>query len=309
MVRFPVVDSALEGFRVTREQPLSVAAWAGWLFVGGLAGDALLTAPGMGELGRLARAAPGALTPVEITAFGRALAGAWPAVLAFLAVSYGVGVVFYTAVLRAVFEPTARGRSYFMRVGRDEARQLALALAVLVLLFAVSLLVAAALDGVMGLGQALGPIAGPPLAAFGVAAVVGALAYPLLRLSLAPPATFAARKFRLVDTWAMTRGFALPLLGVYALALLLSAVVYFLATVIVAALTLSIAAALGGGMESVRAMTQPDVSSLAALFSAPSLLAVALGAAVSAPVYVVTAAAGAAAYRSLAAGRLAPARA
>ena len=56
-------------------------------------------------------------------------------------------------------------------------------------------------------------------------------------------------------------------------------------------------------MGAIRAMTQPDTSSLPALFSPPSLLAMVLGAAISAPIYVVTAAAGAAAYRRIAGGR------
>ena len=301
MLRLPVVDSALEGFRITRERPLAVAAWAGWLLAGAVLGDALLTAPGLQALHGLSQA-PGAVSEAQVMEVGAAATRAWPLVLSLMAVSYAFAVVFFTAVQRAVFEPAAQGRTFYLRLGRDEGLQLALALLVLLSLLGYSLLLSAVVGAAISLAAAAGPVAGPPVQAFAVGLMAAALLYPAVRLSLAPAATFAARRLRLFDTWPLTRGLFWPLLGVYAVALLLTFVVYFLALVIVAALTSTLALASGGGVGAIRAMTQPDTSSLPALFSPPSLLAMVLGAAISAPIYVVTAAAGAAAYRRIAGG-------
>lgn len=300
MLRLPVVDSALEGFRITRERPMAVAVWAAWLLAGGLLGDALLTAPGLQPLTQLAQAPPGIASEAQVRAVGAALTRAWPLMLALMAVSYASSVVFFTAVLRAVFEPAAQGRTFYIRLGRDEALQLALALFVLVALFVYCLLVSTLAKLAISLATMAGPLAGPPMQGFALALMTAALLYPAVRLSLAPAATFAARRIRLFDTWSLTRGQFWRLLGVYATALMLSAVVFFLALVIADAVILALALASGGGKDAVNAMQKPDLSSLPALFSAPSLVALALGAAISAPIYVVTAAAGAAAYRRLA---------
>lgn len=300
MNRLPVVDSALEGFRVTRERPLAVAAWAGWLLLGALAGDMLLTAPGMARL--MAMAHPTPAMGADLGATGEMAAAAarvWPALLALLVVSYGFAVVFYTAVLRAVFRPGEAGRTLYLRLGRDEARQVALAVLLLVGFVVYALVVSALAALVITLAQAAGPPAGPMLAAVALGLMAAALLYPAVRLSLAPSAAFASGRIDLRQAWADTRGLFWPLLAVYLLALALSALVYVLATVIVAALAFAIAAAGGGGVEAVRGMTQPDVSSLAALFAPASLLSVVFGAAIGAPVYVVTAAASAGAFRNL----------
>ena len=300
MLRLPVVDSALEGFRITRERPLAVAAWAGWLLVGGLLGDALLTAPALQPLTQLSQAPPGAPSEAQVRAVGAAVTRAWPLMLSLMVVSYASAVVFFTAVMRAVFDPAAQGRTFYIRLGRDEGLQLLLALLVLLALFAYSLLVSTLAGAAISLATLAGPLAGPPVQAFALALMAAALLYPAVRLSLAPAATFTARRIRLFDTWSLTRGQFWRLLGVYATALMLAAVVFFLALVIADALIFSLAMASGGGTDAVKAMQRPDLSSLPALFSAPSLVALALGAAISAPIYVVTAAAGAAAYRRLA---------
>lgn len=302
MLRLPVVDSALEGFRITRERPLAVAAWAGWLLVGGALADALLTAPALQPLTQLSQTTPVAPSEAQVAQLGAAMTRAWPLMLSLMVVSYASAVVFFTAVMRAVFEPAAQGRTFYLRLGRDEGLQLLLALLALLALFGYSLVVSTVARGLIGLAALAGPVAGPPVQAFSLGLMAAALLYPAVRLSLAPAATFAARRIRLFDTWPLTRGQFWPLLGVYLTALLLAAVVFFLALVIADALIFTLALASGGGTDAVRAMQKPDLSSLAALFSAPSLVALAIGAAISAPIYVVTAAAGAAAYRRLAGG-------
>ena len=301
MLRPPVVDSALEGFRITRERPLAVAVWAAWLLVGGVLGDALLTAPALAPLVQLSQSAPSAPTEAQVEAIGAAATHAWPLMLSLMAVSYASAVVFFTAVLRAVFTPAAAGRTFYIRLGRDEALQLGLALMAVAALFLYALVVNTAARLVIGLAGAAGPVAGPPVQALALALTAVVLIYPLVRLSLAPAATFTAGRIRLFDTWALTRGQFWRLLGVYVVAVLLAAVVFFLALVIADALIFTLALASGGGGEAIRAMQRPDLSSPAALFSAPSLVALVIDTAIKAPIYVVTAAAGAAAYQRLAA--------
>lgn len=297
MFRLPIIDSALEGFRITRERPWAVGVWAAWLLVGTVLGQMLLTLPGMQELSKLGQTPPGQFTPVQLAALGAAAARVWPAMLAVTVLSYGFTVVVYTAVVRAVFAPQVRDRLFFLRLGPDELRQLLLALMVLGVLLGY----AVAVQMLVALATATGPIAGPPLAAFVLASAVATLIVVGVRLSLAPAATFAARRVRLFDTWKMTRGLSWPLIGVYATALGLAAVIYFLALVIVAALTSTLALVTGGGIEAIRAMTRPAATSLPALFAWPSVIAMVLSAAVGTPISVVTSAAGVAAYRRIAA--------
>ncbi|MBE7219285.1 MAG: hypothetical protein INR64_12500 [Caulobacteraceae bacterium] len=300
MFRLPIIDSALEGFRITRERPWAVVAWAVWLLVGGPTGvlcEMLATLPGMQVLQQLP--SPTSAQPEQLAAASAAVARVWPAMLAFTAVGYGFTLVSFTAVMRAVFSPERRDRFFYLRLGPDELRQLALAMIVLGLLLAYAVVV----QLVVAAAGAAGPVAGPPLAAFLLAFAFGALVVAALRLSLAPAATFAARRVRLFSTWKLTRGLVWPLLGVYVSALGLAVVVFFLALVVAEGLTGLLAFATGRGIDGMIAMLKPDTSSLPALFSWPSVMALVLSAAINTPIWVVTSAAGVAAYRRIAAAR------
>lgn len=299
MFRLSVADSALEGFRITREKPAAVAVWAVLVFVGALLSGALMTAPGVTDLMLLARSrSPAAPDPAQTAAVVAALARGWPQMLALTVVNFAVSVVLYTAVLRAVFAPSASERGFYLRLGPDEGRQALLAFLALLAWLGYALLVSTVAGALIAVAATAGGV-GVLLGALVVALLTVALIYPLVRLSLAPAATFTARRVRLFDTWGATRGLFWPLVGVYLMALALAFLVYFLLLLIVAAAAFVVAALSGGGLEAVPNLLQPDTSSLPGLLSPFSLLAMAFSAVVTTPATVVVMASAAGAWRQI----------
>ena len=63
MIRFSVADTALEGFRLTRENPAAVGVWAALTFVANLAGQLMVIANGQGAALIEAGAWAGPTTP------------------------------------------------------------------------------------------------------------------------------------------------------------------------------------------------------------------------------------------------------
>lgn len=300
MTRLPVVDCALEGFRVTRERPAAVAVWGAWLLLSTLATNAVVAASGLGPVLDQMGAQAGRTDPAAAQATLSALSRGAPALLALLVISYGFGIVFYTALLRAVLSPAEAGRTFFLRAGADEARQLGLLLFALVALLAYATALAVASGLLIALAAAAGP-AGQLLSAAVVAGLFIALLYPVVRLSLAPAATFQAKRIVLFRSWRLTRGRFWPMLSTYALALGLAALVWLLAVIVFGALGFAVVLAMGGGLDALRDAMRPDVSSLPALFSPASLTALVFSAFMGALIYVVTAAPGPAVHRALAA--------
>jgi hypothetical protein len=149
------------------------------------------------------------------------------------------------AIFRAYLEP-GQSRHGYLRLGRAE---LSLAL----VLIAFSLLGLAYLFAVLfvfDLSLILGgSIRGGPGALFhlGLAAVLmAAVVYPAVRLSLALPMTFAARRVRIFDSWRLTRGRFWPLFGAYVLSLVYVVLTGLAALVLFAVLAWGISRALGG---------------------------------------------------------------
>jgi hypothetical protein len=93
--------------------------------------------------------------------------------------------------------------------------------------------------------------------ALGLLAAVGLMLMLAVRLSLAPPLTFATGRIDLFGSWALTRGRAGRILGAYALTLALVALVYFLSALVVAAVGAVLA---GGDLQTVD--KTPDATSL-----------------------------------------------
>jgi hypothetical protein len=128
--------------------------------------------------------------------------------------------VLYAAIFRAVLEPANSG-FFYLRLGKDELWQALLFLCLCVL----------AVFGVFGLalgggalgaaGFFLGKLAPEPWTGWVQALAVGAVVVTVLvlvlwvslRLSLAMPMTFAEKKFRLFESWGLTKGQSWRLLG------------------------------------------------------------------------------------------------
>ena len=274
-IRFPVVDSALEGFRVTRERPGAVALWALALFAANLVLLSAVVALGLGPVfAEINPLQTGPLRP-ELVARIEA-AGPWlPGLLAaFLAVN----AVLYTAVLRAVIEPDD-ARFGYLRLGFQELRQLGLWLYALAPLTGLQVLLLAVETMAQAAGRALEPDAGRLVLAAVAAATFVALFYPLVRLSIAPAMTFHARKVRLFSAWSLTRGQFWGMVGSYVVAALLALAVVLLTTVVIAPLISVIATLVGAGPEVLQRIARPlDLRSLSSFLMPETLIALATNA-------------------------------
>lgn len=267
---FSPTDAAFEGFRLTREKPLTVLV--GWplvfLVAIGLMIAALLAAigpAGLQELQAVTTSAEASKNPAAaFAAIGR-MAGVLllvvPLALLFSAMTYG-------AVFRAVLRPQEGGFFYF-RLGGDELRLL-LVNFVLSLLFGIVALIAFAVLGVIagltgaGANQSGGALVGV------VGGIVLALAFIwiAIRLSLALPITFVEKRIAIFDSWSLTKGRFWPLLGMALLAIVFVVVVSFLGSLVSGALV----ALTGGGFAALAEVQKPDLADLAPSLALPLIL-------------------------------------
>lgn len=197
------VGRILEGaFGVFRDHFIAVAIWGGIYLACNLA-------LAMAMLPLLGAAADPALAQDPATALS-AMGPIW-----LLGLLLGViGVVLYTAAMRAVLRPQAGGVA-FLRLGMDELRTLGLLvlflIASFVLSFGASLIVGlfigglAAGSGSMALTATLSVIVG--------LAVFGALIYLVVRFSLAFPLTLHRGAFAIGEAWRLSRGHFWTLFG------------------------------------------------------------------------------------------------
>jgi hypothetical protein len=229
---------------------------------------------------------------------------ALPPLCVFLLLSMASYAVIYSATLRAVLTPGDRAFAS-LRLSMVEARQFVLALGVFGLAFGY----------VFVLSLVLGPLAAlTPVPAQGALTSllwgggVFGLLYGAVRLSLAPAMTFAEGRVRLFSSLALTRGAFNPLMGAYAIALVLTVVVGALVLVILLLAALAVATALGGagGVKGVMDFLQPARSAAPVPVTAAELLRPGeiVNAAASAILftlaYVILSAPGAAIYRAVA---------
>ena len=303
MIRFPPVDAAIEGFRVTREHPAPVLIWASLFLAFNLLSQAVVVGAGLAPvLEEIRRLGPDAGASVVMAAMQSS--GGWFLLL------FGLSVIGYvivsTALLRAVLDPS-RERFGFVGLGLDEARQLGL----MVLIFVCTLVYAFACQLVSGVVVAAGGALPPALRALLKAAVLATLflafLYPAVRLSLAPSMTFADRRISLFRSWALTAGQFWGLFGAYVLATVLAVLVLLLSLVIFAALGLGLKAATNGAFDVVT-MATPSSLTLESLL-APNLLVVfAFNAISTALMFVLTGSVAPAAFRLLSGRAGEPAR-
>lgn len=246
---FSATDAAFEGFRVVRRKPTVLLWWTGAY----LAFMALIVVIGIGPLVAMMGAMEtleGATspTPEDMAPFMAALAG-----VMVLLVPLGLlsGAVLNAAVARSVLEPQKSAFGY-LRVGADELRVLAVTLVLAILAFVGF--------GVMSLAG--GVIAGVAAAALGdmgwiVAflvglALVGVGVWVAARLCLAVPITLAERRIAIFDSWRVTKGRTLPIIGMAILAFIMTIVVSILFSIMLFPVTLGFG--LSGGWEELAQM-------------------------------------------------------
>lgn len=252
---FSATDCAFEGFRLTRRAPVAVLAWAGayavffgLLFL--LVGPHFVTVLSViTEIQAQGRSEP-SMEDMEqlMRAYGVIIAWGAPLGLLFSA-------VISTAVARSVMRPDDRKFGY-LRLSKDELRVLGASLIVALIMFAVSFV------GFMAVSLlAAGAMAVPALwlaVVLLALAVLGAMAWLSVRLSLVVPATFAEGRIAVKWAFAMTaKKVFWPLLGMAVIAWLMAMLVGLLGSAVAAPFSLMV-----GGAERMIGMEGANVPSL-----------------------------------------------
>lgn len=258
MADFDAADGALEGFRIIRQRPQVIPAWAGLQLAAGLLLGLLGVVLGGETLTEFIRLqAQGPARPGDQERVLGLMSQVWPFFLSATFLNLLVGAVFSSAVFRAVLRPSDGGPG-FLRFGADEGRVMISILAVVLLCFVASL----------GIGFLLGAILvlvlSPGLAVITLFLVMSMLLLFLLtRLSLAWPQTFAERRVSILRAWRLSRGRFWPLFGMVVLAAVLAVVVYILALLIY----FPVGVVLSGGLRGAGEPLRPSYDSFAAWFS------------------------------------------
>ena len=243
MSRFSPSETALEGFRLTRENPLAVLVWAAVQLVFGVISMALEFGLG-GKAFQDLLAAESGVSKVDANALQSLMQPLTPTLLLVFLVSLFFYSILYTALLRAILRPADK-RFFYLRLSMDEVRQLVLSLIffVLLVLYALVLSVISGIliEVVRGLGQA-----GLVLQILIILALMAGFIYPAVRLSLAPAMTFADGRITLFRSLPLTKQQFWSMLGAYVLGLVLTVVVFLLGAVVFAFVSGALAMAAGG---------------------------------------------------------------
>ena len=212
MASFSIGRAGTAGLELIRRQPVAVLAW-GLAYLALYGGPAILMIGGIMQMvSALApKAQNAALDPSLMASVARMQA-------ANLLVMVGALVaraIVYSAICRAMLQPEDRAFAYLRLGVRELWVGLVMLTAGLMMGFGAVLgaLALAIPLGIVGL-VAHNPAIWPLLIVVGVVVLVAGIVWVALRLCLAVPMTFAAGQFQLFESWAMTRGRVLSLLGV-----------------------------------------------------------------------------------------------
>jgi hypothetical protein len=287
MTRLSITDAALEGLHFMRRQPRAIAQWTLLFFLAQLLGVIVAVAAAWPELAdflalpRAADAGAGAFDALERKSDLASLVSILPMWAAY--------IVVYVALLRAILAPEPLGGRY-VRWGKAETNQLLLSLlgfftigvpAIGAMAIGAAMVAALWVRGTEGLAVAVAIALA--LGFFGV------LLWIAVRLCLAGPLSFDKGKVLLFEAWPLTRHRFWPLVGTYALALLIGmavAAVLMIALIIfaliLAAVGFGVAAAIGE--EALRGMRPGTAFAIVALMLTAYLVVNAFMTAVSAAI-------------------------
>ena len=242
---FSATDAAFEGFRMVRRHPLAVVFWTALYLMAFAAFFSAFGASLASILASTETLQGTEPTPADL----EGLSQTYLSLFALVApLGLVLGAVLNAAVARAVVRPQDRSFGY-LRLGMDELRVLAVTL-VMAIIIGVGTMVLFTVVGIcVGLAAAvnvgLGWLTGIVLGLGAVAAVV----WIMVRLSLAVPITVAERRISLFDSFGLTRGHSLSLLGMGVIAFIMSILVGMLMGVVALPLTMTT-----GGLEQLSAL-------------------------------------------------------
>jgi len=305
-MRFEATEAALEGLRLARREPMAMLIWTVLLLAFSVISTGIMIGLFPGLLGRMETAeTSGDPTMVLslLSQMGQMYALLVPIYIAFYA-------VLYCACYRAVLRPEDKGFA-FIKLGGDELRMvglmlyqfvvwvgLCIGLSVIIGIIAVAAgFAAGAAAGAGGTGAGAGIGAVLLVIALYIAFIAVAI-FIGVRLSLAAPKTFAEKKISLFGAWRLTKGEFWPLLGCYVLAWVIGIVVSLLGSAIS-----MVGFVIVGEGNSFDQIFSPDMSSLAAYFTAGRIVTLLIASLFSALAYAIFVAPAAAAYRDIAGDR------
>ncbi|WP_133244769.1 hypothetical protein [Caulobacter radicis] len=264
--RFSAASAAVSGWALIGRRPLSVVVWSAVILLGLFLPALLLFLPIIDPFVEMVRAmpqTPNAQDP-EMTARIMAMQGQLSLMnIGMMAVQVVAPTIVTAAAFRVVLRPQEQ-RGFFLRVGATEGWMM---LVTLVLTFGGNIAIFAAMvpGALLGLiGFVVMAIGGDTEAGAVVGVVVGvigvivgelALLWAFLRLSMALPMTFAERRFMLFESWALTKGQSLRLLGM----LLLVGLTLLVVQIVVGGVVIAAAALVAPGL----AKTLPAARSVA----------------------------------------------
>ena len=218
-------DAALEGLRTMRRKPLTVLAWAAFSLVM-LPILGLIAKIVLGDEGRTALAGRvGSADPRELLDLVTHLGGA---MVLLIALALVLGAVLQAAIIRSVIEPD-NDRLAYLRLGREEVQLLIVSL----ITWAAELGVTVIPSGAVVLGAALlsGAAAGW-FATLGALAVIGLSLWVAVRLSLLGPHAFSHHHIDVRAAWIQTHGQFFRLLAMFAMTIVLTAIVSVLGAMV-----------------------------------------------------------------------------
>lgn len=218
MTKFSPSESALQGFRLTRERPGSILAWSLFYFLGIMV-MAVVMLMGLGQ-DFIRFVQHGGMKSGDVAAYGAILEHSWPAFVLTILIAIFVLSVLTAGIYRMVLRPEEPGIAH-LRMGADELRLTLVNLILFSIGMASLVVVKLFADAVGGL---LGVVSGLALA--------GAVVWISVRLLMATPMTFAERRIAITASWRLTKGHFWSLLGMTLLAIIFWFMVWLVFTIV-----------------------------------------------------------------------------